>query len=412
MTVAVVGAGIVGLATADALAAQGVRVVVLEAEDRLAAHQTGHNSGVIHSGLYYRPGSHKARLCTAGREALYRFCADQGIAHRRTGKLVVALAEEEIPRLDELERRGRANGLDGLERLDAAALAGRFPDVAGVEALWVPQTGVVDFRDVARALARRLEDRGGEVRTGAPVTGIREGSAGVEVVTGTGRLDCDLVVNCAGLQSDRIARLAGFRPDVRIVPFRGEYYELVGASRDRVAVPVYPVPDPRFPFLGVHLTPTIEGRVEAGPNAVLALHRHGYSRGRLSPRDLREILAWPGFWRMAARHWRFGLREVRRSLSRRRFVAAVRELMPALDGDDFRRAGAGVRAQALDREGRLVDDFHFAEDARQIHVLNAPSPAATAGLAIGREVAERALARLGDGGTRTSAKERAEREER
>lgn len=412
MTVAVVGAGIVGLATADALAPRGVRVVVLEAEDRLAAHQTGHNSGVIHSGLYYRPGSHKARLCIEGREALYRFCADEGIPHRRTGKLVVTLDEEEIPRLDELQRRGRANGLEGLERLDATGLSERFPDVAGVEALWVPQTGVVDFRAVARALARRLEDRGGEVRTGAAVTGIRERAAGVAVATGTGRLDCDLVINCAGLQSDRVARLAGFRPDVRIVPFRGEYYEVVGASRDRVTVPVYPVPDPRFPFLGVHLTPTIEGRVEAGPNAVLALHRHGYARSRVAPRDLVETLAWPGFWRMAARHWRFGLREVRRSRSRRLFVGAVRELMPALEGGDFRRAGAGVRAQALDREGRLVDDFRFAEDARQIHVLNAPSPAATAALAIGREVAERALARLGAIGRSGSEEDRAEKEER
>lgn len=410
--VVVIGAGIVGLATADALAARGVGVVVLEAEDRLAAHQTGHNSGVIHSGLYYRPGSHKARLCTEGREALYRFCAEEGVAHRRTGKLVVALAEEEIPRLEELERRGRANGLAGLERLDAAEIAGRFPDVAGVQALWVPQTGVVDFREVARALARRVRSGGGEVRAGAPVTGIREDSGGVAVLAAADRLGCDLVVNCAGLQSDRVARLAGFRPDVRIVPFRGEYYELVAPARDRVTVPVYPVPDPRFPFLGVHLTPTIDGGVEAGPNAVLALHRHGYTRSRIGPRDLAEILAWPGFWRMAARHWRFGLREVRRSFSRRLFVAAVRELMPALRGDDFRRAGAGVRAQALDREGRLVDDFRFAEDARQIHVLNAPSPAATAALAIGRQVAERALARLDGTRGRRDREGRAEREKR
>ncbi|MGD2115895.1 MAG: L-2-hydroxyglutarate oxidase [Acidobacteriota bacterium] len=410
--ITVIGAGIVGLATAAELAGRGLRVRVLEAEDRPAAHQTGHNSGVIHSGLYYRPGSHKARLCTGGRDALYRFCAAEGIAHRRTGKVVLALREEEIPRLDELERRGRANGLEGLERLPPGELAARLADLsdrpdpaglgelAGVDALWVPQTGIVDFRAVSRVLAGKLEAAGGELRTGAAVTGIREGGRGggaapVVLETAAGRFECDLLINCAGLQSDRVARLGGFRPGLRIVPFRGEYHELTGRAGARVPVPVYPVPDPRFPFLGVHLTPTVDGRVEAGPNAVLALHRHGYTRGRVSLRDLASTLGWPGFWRLAARHWRFGLREMRRSLSSRAFVAAVRELMPELSRDDFRPGGAGVRAQALDRSGELVDDFRFAEDERQIHVLNAPSPAATAALAIGREVAERALAKIG-----------------
>jgi len=394
MTVAVVGAGIVGLATAAELARRGLAVEVFEAERRVATHQTGHNSGVIHSGLYYLPGSHKARLCTEGREALYRLCEEERIDHRRTGKVVVAVHEEELPRLDELERRGRANGLDGLERVKVRDLESRQPGVAGVEALWVPQTGIVDYREVARALAGRLEAAGGRLRTEAAVTGIREGKRSITLTTAAGPVGCELLVNCAGLQSDRVARLAGFRPEVRIVPFRGEYYELTSRAARRVQVPVYPVPDPRFPFLGVHLTPTVDGRVEAGPNAVLALHRHGYTRARMSLADLGETVSWPGFWRIAGRHWRFGLREVHRSLSARAFVDAVRELMPALGRDDFRPGGAGVRAQALDRRGELVDDFRFAEDARQIHVLNAPSPAATACLAIGREIADRAVGRL------------------
>lgn len=394
MTVAVVGAGIVGLATAAELARRGISVEVLEAEGRVAAHQTGHNSGVIHSGLYYRPGSHKARLCAAGRDALYRFCEEEGIDHRRTGKVVVAVREEELPRLDELERRGRANGLEGLERLPVRDLASRQPGVAGVEALWVPQTGIVDYREVARALAARLEAAGGRLRTGSAVTAIREGRSSITLTTGAGAVEAEVLVNCAGLQSDRVARLGGFQPEVRIVPFRGEYYELTSRAARDVRVPVYPVPDPRFPFLGVHLTPTADGRVEAGPNAVLALHRHGYTRARISLGDLGETLAWPGFWRVAGRHWRFGLREVHRSMSARAFVDAVRELMPGLGRDDFRPGGAGVRAQALDRRGELVDDFCFAEDARQVHVLNAPSPAATAALAIGREIADRAVGRL------------------
>lgn len=392
--VLIVGAGIVGLATAAELARRGLRVQVLEAEDRVAAHQTGHNSGVIHSGLYYRPGSQKARLCAAGREALYRFCDDEGIAVRRCGKVVVAVSDHEVPRLDELERRGRANGLDGLERLDSGELRARWEGVVGVGALWVPQTGIVDFGAVARTLARCLEARGGELRTGARVSGIRQGGGSIRVTAGAARCEADLLINCAGLQSDRIARLAGLEPDVRIIPFRGEYRRLAERARGRVPVPVYPVPDPRFPFLGVHLTPTIDGGAEAGPNAVLALHRHGYTRGRVSARDLWETLSWPGFWRLAARNWRFGVREVWRSRSERAFVAAVRELMPELGREDLRPGGAGIRAQALDRRGNLVDDFHVVESERQIHVLNAPSPAATASLAIGAEIADRACGHL------------------
>lgn len=402
LPIAIAGGGIVGLATAYELATRGCGVVVLEAEERLAAHQTGHNSGVIHSGLYYAPGSAKARLSTEGRDALYRFCEAEGIAHRRTGKLVVATAQEDLARLDELERRGRANGLRGVERLAAGDLRERFPEVAGRAGLWVPQTGVVDFRAVAGALAHRLEAAGGTVRTGARVTGVRrrDGELRVEVA-GAGPISARFLVNCAGLQSDRLALLAGARPDVRIVPFRGEYRELAPEARRRVVVPVYPVPDPRFPFLGVHLTPTVDGRVEAGPNAVLAFHRHGYrgadglrTRAWQDPRDLAAVLAYPGFWRMARRHWRFGLAEVARSWSDRLFVRSVRQLMPGLSRRDFLPGGSGIRAQAVARDGSLVDDFRIVHGERAVHVLNAPSPAATAALAIGHEIADLVEARL------------------
>jgi L-2-hydroxyglutarate oxidase len=400
--IVVVGGGIVGLATARDLALRGHAVTVLEAEARVAAHQTGHNSGVIHSGLYYAPGSAKARLATAGREALYRFCEEEGIAHRRTGKLVVATATEELARLDELERRGRANGLSRIERLAAGDLRSRFPEVAGVAGLWVPQTGVVDFRAVARALARRLEEAGGEVHTGARVTGIehREGELVVRAA-GADALTASFLVNCAGLQSDRVARLAGARPDVRIVPFRGEYRELAPEAARRVAVPIYPVPDPRFPFLGVHLTPTVDGRVEAGPNAVLALHRHAYrgpdplsASAWRDPRDLAGVLGYPGLWRMARRHWRYGFAEVARSWSDRRFVRSVRALVPELSRADFLPGGSGIRAQAVAQDGTLVDDFRIVHGEREVHVLNAPSPAATAALAIGREIADLVEGRL------------------
>lgn len=391
-----------GLATGLALAGRGESVVLLEAEGRLAAHQTGHNSGVIHSGLYYPPGSAKARLTVEGSAALYTLCAEEGVRHRQTGKLVVATAPEELARLEELERRGRANGLTGLERLPESALRERFPEVAGIAALWIPQTGIVDFKEVAQALGRRLAGAGGEVRTGARVLGVelRGGELLVRIAAGE-PVAARFLVNCAGLQSDRVARLAGARPDVRIVPFRGEYRELAPEARRRVPVPIYPVPDPRFPFLGVHLTPTVDGGVEAGPNAVLALHRHGYgARDPLGsplwrdPRDLVATLLYPGFWRLAARYWRYGLAEVARSWSDRLFVRSVRALVPGLSRADFLPGGSGVRAQAVARDGTLVDDFRIAHGERAVHVLNAPSPAATAALAIGREIADLVEGRL------------------
>ena len=385
--VAVIGGGLAGLATAMALAARGRKVAVLEAEDRVAAHQSGHNSGVIHSGLYYKPGSLKATLCVEGARALYRFCAEEGIAHQRCGKLVVATSPAELPRLEELERRGQANGLAGVRRLAAAEIREIEPHSAGIAALHIPETGIVDFPGVARAYARRIEAAGGRVLTGARLTGARRDGAGLVLEAGRGAVSCTLLVNCAGLQADRVARLCGAEPDVRVLPFRGEYYDLSPERRSLVRGLIYPVPDPRFPFLGVHLTRRVDGSVEAGPNAVIALKREGYRWRDVSLRDLAGTAAWPGFWRLAARHWRTAVYEVRRSLSKRLFVRDLQRLVPELRLADVHRAGSGVRAQAVDAQGGLVDDFRIVRGERAIHVLNAPSPAATASLLIGERIA-------------------------
>jgi (S)-2-hydroxyglutarate dehydrogenase len=394
--VIVVGGGIVGVATADALLRSGVRrVVVLEREDRVASGQTGHNSGVIHSGLYYRPGSLKARTCADGRELMYEFCEEAGVAATRCGKLVVATRDGELSRLATLEERGRTNGLRGIERLDADGVRRLEPNIAGVAGLWIAETGVVDFSAVTRALAERVARLGGEVRTGAGVTRVRRDGAAVRVSTPRGELAAAQLVNCAGLQSDRVARMAGADPGVTIIPFRGEYYELLPERADLVRHLVYPVPDPDLPFLGVHFTRRIDGRVEAGPNAVLALKRDSYSRWSFDARDVATMLAFPGFWRMARRQWRTGAAEMGRSLSKRRFVHALQRLMPCIASEDLRWGGCGVRAQAVDAHGKLLDDFHIVESERAVHVINAPSPAATASLSIGRQIAERVLARLG-----------------
>jgi L-2-hydroxyglutarate oxidase len=389
----VIGGGIVGAATAVALAAppRCRRVLLLEAEADLARHQSGRNSGVVHSGLPYAPGSLKARLAVAGRRALERFCAEEGIPCLRCGKVVVAVTPEELPRLDELERRGRANGLAGLARLGPEGLREVEPHAHGLAALRVPETGVVDFRRVVAALARRLEAAGGEVRLATPLVAARRDPGGPWAVeTPGGTVRAALLVNCAGLQSDRVARRCGVRPEVRIVPVRGDYYELVPAAADRVRHLVYPVPDPALPFLGVHLTRRIGGTVDAGPNAVPALARHGYRRWQISPRDLAESLAWPGTWRLLAARWRTALGETARSASRAAFARAASRLVP-LYPQELVRGASGVRAQAVDRRGRLVDDFHLVAAPGAIHVLNAPSPAATAALAIGEEIARRAV---------------------
>ncbi len=393
--VTVVGGGIVGLATARALAVDhGLRCLVLEAEDRLACHQTGHNSGVLHSGLYYKPGSLKALLCAAGREAMFRFAQEKGIAHERCGKVIVAVEERELPRLDELERRGRENGLAGIARLDAQGLREHEPHAAGIAGLFVPATGIIDYVAVAAALAEDIRAAGSEVRTGAGVTAIRNAATTVEVETQGERIESAFLVGCAGLASDRLARLAGLDPQVRIVPFRGDYYELLPQARRLVRHLIYPVPDPDLPFLGVHFTRRVDGAIEAGPNAVLAWKRVGYSRASFSWRDTAETLVFPGFWRMAPRYAGIGLAEYRRAWSRGLFVRSLRKLVPELSERDVRPAGCGVRAQALDRTGKLLDDFAFAEGERQLHVLNAPSPAATAALAIGDHLAGKVTARV------------------
>jgi L-2-hydroxyglutarate oxidase len=397
--VAVIGGGIVGTATAMALmeGSPGLSLVLLEKEDRLAAHQTGHNSGVIHSGLYYRPGSLKARNCTAGREELYRFCAEHDIPHERCGKVVVATREGELPALDELERRGRQNGLKGIERLDGGRLKEFEPHVAGIAGLFVPETGIVDFVRVTEAFAAVVRKGGGEIRTSTEVRGVRRTRDGLALKTSRGEVRSRFLINCAGLHCDRIARLAGTDPGVRIVPFRGEYYELEKSRRTLVRNLIYPVPDPAFPFLGVHFTRMIDGTVEAGPNAVLALKREGYGRFDFSLLDTLETLGYGGFWRLACRFWQTGLQEYYRSFNKGAFVRDLRRLVPELRGGDVMRGGAGVRAQAVDAAGKLLDDFAIVEGEGMIHVLNAPSPAATASIAIGRTIAEKARKAFGWG---------------
>lgn len=383
--IAIIGGGAVGMATAMALSAdRRLRLVVLEAEDRLAAHQTGHNSGVIHSGLYYKPGSAKARNCVEGRELMVRFCQENDIPHERCGKLVVAVEESELPALAELERRGRANGLQGMQRLDAVGVREHEPHTQGIAGLWVPHTGIVDYKAVTNAYGVKVRAAGGDIRLHAQVRGCRREPGGLVLETTAGDVSCLNLINCGGLQSDRVARLCGVEPGVQIIPFRGEYFELRPEAGHLVRNLIYPVPDPSFPFLGVHLTRMVRGGIEAGPNAVLALRREGYSWRDVSWRDLRELVSFPGFWNMARRYWRNGLEEMHRSLCRRLFWKALRRLVPELRYHDLEPAGSGVRAQAVTPNGDLVDDFRIVPAERMIHVLNAPSPAATASISIGR----------------------------
>jgi L-2-hydroxyglutarate oxidase len=390
--VLVIGGGIVGLSTAYAItrAAPGTRVTVLEKEPGPARHQTGRNSGVIHSGIYYRPDSLKARFAVRGATEMIKFCAEYGIAHAVTGKLIVATERSELPRLHALVQRGRENGIP-VRELGGAQITEYEPEVRGLAAIHVGTTGICDFVGVARQLAAAS---GAEIHYGAQVVRIdRRPSLGVAVRTARGDIvRARVLVNCAGLHCDEIARMTGDEPDMRIVPFRGEYYEL--ARPDLVRGLVYPVPDPAFPFLGVHLTRGIDGGVHIGPNAVPALAREGYDWTTLRPRELSATLAYPGSWHIARRHWRYGAGELRRSVSKRAFTEAVRRLLPAATEADLVPAPAGVRAQAVLRDGTLVDDFLIKEGARAVHVLNAPSPAATASLPIGREVAGLALRAL------------------
>lgn len=386
--VAIIGAGIVGLATALKLV-QNYRLslVILEAENEVAAHQTGHNSGVIHSGLYYKPGSLKAINCVSGREAMYRFCEENEIVHDRCGKIVVSTHPSEIPSLNMLEERGRANGLEGIRRLSPQEIREIEPHVNGIDGLWVPQTGIVDYKDVSKTYARLIEEYGGEIKTNSRVIGFSNNFNLIKLQTSTGEIETRNLINCAGLRSDKIARLCGVEPGLQIIPFRGEYYEMVQEKEYLVKNLIYPVPDVRFPFLGVHFTRMIHGGVEAGPNAVLALKREGYKKSDISIPDIAYYGTYVGFWRMALKYWKMSISEIYRSYSKHAFVKALQRLIPDLQMDDVHPAGSGVRAQALSPDGKLLDDFRIVERPHQVHVLNAPSPAATASLSIGESIA-------------------------
>lgn len=386
--IAIIGGGIVGTATAlKILEKQNYSILILEAESRLASHQTGNNSGVIHSGLYYKPGSLKALNCAAGREMIYRFCEENNIKHERCGKIVVATSESEIPVLNLLEERGYANGLTGIKKLSKEELKDHEPHVSGIAGLFVPQTGIVDYKDVVDKYAVLIAQNGGIISTHLKVNSIKIFTSEIILITDNDEFKAKLIINCAGLQSDRVARMCGVKPKLKIIPFRGEYYKLKKEKEHLVKNLIYPVPDPNYPFLGVHFTRMIKGGVEAGPNAVLAFKREGYKKTDFSFRDVLEMKFYPGFWKMAMKHYKMGIGEFRRSFSKKLFVESLQKLIPEVQYDDVHPEGAGVRAQALESDGKLVDDFRIIEAKRMIHILNAPSPAATASLSIGEKIA-------------------------
>ena len=395
--VVIVGGGIVGLAVALEITKRfpRLRLLLLEKEARVGQHQSGHNSGVIHSGVYYKPGSQKARLCVEGARAMIEFCRAHDIPHQVCGKVIVATYPEEFPRLEELRRRGEANGLTGLQLIGPEQLREIEPHASGLRALVVPSTGITDYAAVCEKYAELIHAQGGTILTSTTVTGLRNLTSEVVVETSGASFSTTYLINCAGLFSDRIAGMAGGKPDVIIVPFRGEYYDLIPQRSSLVRALIYPVPDPQFPFLGVHFTRRVSGTVDAGPNAVLAFRREGYERTDFSLRDLASSLAFPGFWRMAAQHWRSGLDEFHRSFSKPAFVRALQRLLPELRAEDLIPGGSGVRAQALRRDGTLVDDFQFVPSGKMLHVLNVPSPAATASLVIGRTIVSTAVDRSG-----------------
>jgi L-2-hydroxyglutarate oxidase len=395
--VIIIGGGVVGLGVALEITRRfpHLRLLLLEKEDRVARHQSGHNSGVIHSGVYYKPGSLKARLCVTGAAAMVEFCREHGIAHNVCGKVIVATHADELPRLEELRQRGEANGLTGLRMIGPEELREIEPHATGLRALVVPSTGITDYAKVCEKYAELISAAGGTVLLSAAATGIRRMPNEIVVETSRGAFSTASLINCAGLFSDRISRMAGDEPGVMIVPFRGEYYDLVPERAALVKALIYPVPDPRFPFLGVHFTRRITGRVDAGPNAVFALAREGYRHTDINLRDLVSAATFPGFWRMAGRHWRNALGEWRRSLSKPAFVRALQRLLPEVGEKDLVPGGSGVRAQALKPNGALVDDFQFVPSGKVLHVLNVPSPAATASLTIGKTIVDTAAAGLG-----------------
>lgn len=384
----VVGGGLIGLSVARAVSKEfpGASIVVLEKEDGVAMHQSSHNSGVVHSGLYYKPGSLKSRLCAEGREATYMLCDQAGIAYEKSGKLVIATEPSQLGALDELERRGIANGLAGLRRIGPDEIPQLEPAATGIAALHVPEAGVADFPALAAHHAATLRAGGAEIATGAAVTAITHAADGVKISTTSGEYSARVLVNCAGLHSDRVASMAGVAPKVRIIPFRGEYYQLGAEAEPLVRHLIYPVPDPRFPFLGVHFTRRVDGAVEVGPNAILGLGREHYRGARADWRELRSIVAHPGFRRLALRHWWSGTSELLNSRSKRLYARQARKLVPDLRHEHLRPGGAGVRAQAVDSRGNLVDDFVIEVAGNTVHVLNAPSPGATASMAIGRHI--------------------------
>jgi L-2-hydroxyglutarate oxidase len=385
----IIGGGIIGTATAMALQKESnFKTLIIEAEDTLANHQTGNNSGVIHSGLYYKPGSLKANNCTTGRILMYRFCEEHNIPHEKCGKIVVAVNQNEINPLNDLYERGLANGLNGIKKLNAGELKEYEPYVNGVAGLYVPQTGILDYRSVTEAYSKIVIVNGGELHLNCKFKGIKRYGSELVITTSLGDVKFKYLINCGGLYSDRIAKLCGVKPALQIIPFRGEYYKLTVENTYLVKNLIYPVPDPKFPFLGVHFTRMIKGGVEAGPNAVLAFKREGYSHADISIRDTGEMLFYPGFWKMASKYYKTGFAEFYRSLSKKAFVSALKKLVPEIEMNFITEGGAGVRAQALEPSGKLVDDFRIVQSKNMIHVLNAPSPAATASISIGNYIAD------------------------
>jgi L-2-hydroxyglutarate oxidase len=395
--VLIIGGGIVGLATALRIKQQrpALTVLLIDKEPAVARHQTGHNSGVIHSGLYYKPGSLKATNCIRGYQMLLDFCDTENIPYDLCGKIVVATKQEELPQLDVLYQRGQQNGLGGLKKLTAGEMREIEPHVTGVAGMFVPQTGIIDYKQVSERYADKFRELGGEIRLAERVEQVTPGNTLTVVVTNKNRYEAKLVVNCAGLYSDKIAQLTQRDPvDVRIVPFRGEYFKLKPEKEYLVKNLIYPVPDPNFPFLGVHFTRMVHGGVEAGPNAVLAFQREGYTKSDVNLKEFYETLTWPGFQKVAAKYWQTGLGEMYRSFSKSAFTKALQGLIPAIQESDLEDGGAGVRAQACDRTGGLLDDFAILENDKAINVINAPSPAATSSLSIGQTVSEKVLARF------------------
>lgn len=387
---AIIGGGIVGLATGMALGEKypDARILILEKEAGLAYHQTGHNSGVIHSGIYYKPGSYKAQFARNGSRSMVEFCQEHHIEHEICGKVIVATKPEELPLLDNLLERGLANGL-AIRKIGPEALKEIEPHARGLAAIHVPQAGIVNYKQVCEKYADIIRSRGGDIRLNAGVTGIRKQPSGLLLETAQGAFETRFLINCAGLQCDRIARLEGLDIDTQIVPFRGEYYEIKPERRSLVKNLIYPVPNPNFPFLGVHYTRMIGGHVEAGPNAVLGLKREGYKKSDFDLKDFMEVMAYPAFWKISARYWKEGMQEMVRSFSKAAFVRSLQELIPEIQAEDLTPAPAGIRAQALKADGSLVDDFAFADGAHSVHVLNAPSPGATSSIEIGKAIADR-----------------------